>query len=257
MIKTVKTIALVFLTATAFAQNKGLDIAMKYDKAYTGWANYTSESTMTLTNQHGQVSSRALKGKNLEQTLEGDKSMIIFQSPNDVKGTAVLTYTHKEGSDDQWLYLPAIKRVKRIASTNKSGPFVGSEFAYEDLSSQEIEKYTYKYLRQETFNGEACEVVLRDPVDVKSGYKHMHVWYNPSKNYRIEKIIFYDRKGAKFKTLLYKNYSLYKDAYYYPGLLDMENHQSKKRTSIEFKKYNFNTVLSDADFNQAKLRNAR
>lgn len=257
MIKTVKTIALALVSTMAWVQDKGFEIAEKYDQAYTGWSNYTSESTMTLTNQHGQVSSRSLKGKNLEQVEDGDKSMIIFQTPNDVKGTAVLTYTHKEGADDQWLYLPAIKRVKRIASTNKSGPFVGSEFAYEDLSSQEIEKYTYKYLRKETFNGDECEVVLRDPVDVKSGYKHMHVWYNPSKNYRIEKIIFYDRKGSKFKTLLYKDYKRYKSKYFYPGILEMENHQSKKKTSIEFKKYNFEVELSDTDFNQAKLRNAR
>ena len=60
--------------------------------------------------------------------------------------TATLTFTHKTGPDDQWLYLPTLKRVKRISSDNRSGAFVGSEFAYEDLSSQEIEKYTYKWI---------------------------------------------------------------------------------------------------------------
>ena len=59
-----------------------------------------------------------------------------------------MTFTHKTGPDDQWLYLPALKRVKRISSDNRSGAFVGSEFAYEDLSSQEIEKYTYKWIEE-------------------------------------------------------------------------------------------------------------
>ncbi len=256
--KAIPTICLIIGAITiSFAQNKGEQIVEAYDEAYTGWENYTSTSVMTLTNQHGQESQRKLKGKNLEQLEDGDKSMIIFQTPNDVKGTAVLTFTHKEGPDDQWLYLPSIKRVKRIASNNKSGPFVGSEFAYEDLSSQEIEKYTYDYVKSDEFNGNSCEVVLRDPVDPKSGYKYMHVWYNPSKNYRIEKIVFYDRKGSKFKTLLYKKYGLFKEKYYYPGILEMTNHQSSKKTTIEFTNYTFDAGLTDTDFNQARLKNAR
>jgi hypothetical protein len=64
-----------------------------------------------------------------------------------------MTFTHKIGPDDQWLYLPAIKRVKRISSNNKSGPFMGSELAFEDLSSQEVEKYTYKFIKKENLNG--------------------------------------------------------------------------------------------------------
>ncbi len=129
-----------FLVWGLSAQNKGLEIAKKYDEAYSGWGSYTSTTKMILKNQHGQETTRDLSGKNLEVSGDGDKSMIVFKSPKDVKGTAVLTYTHKEGADDQWLFLPSINRVKRIASNNKSGPFVGSEFAYEDLSSQEIEK---------------------------------------------------------------------------------------------------------------------
>lgn len=241
----------------SFAQNRGLEIAKKYDEAYTGWESYTTTSKMILKNQHGQESSRLLSGRNLEETADGDKSMIFFESPKDVKGTAVLTYTHKEGTDDQWLYLPAIKRVKRIASTNKSGPFVGSEFAYEDLSSQEIEKYNYKYVKDETVNGENCHVVERDPVDPKSGYKNMHVYHNPNKNYRIEKIVFFDRKGAKFKTLLYKDYKKYKGNYWFQGELHMTNHQSKKETQILFENYNFEADLEANDFSQTKLKSAQ
>jgi len=104
------------------------------------------------------------------------KSLTIFDMPADVKGTALLTFSHKTGNDDQWLYLPALKRVKRISSSNKSGPFMGSEFAYEDISSEEVEKYTYRYIRDEDFDGQATFVVERYPVDKKSGYTRQVVW---------------------------------------------------------------------------------
>jgi len=258
--KTITLFVLLGTGLTVLGQNggiSGLEIAEKYDQAYSGWVNYTTTSTMVLKNQHGQESKRELVGKNLEQEIDGDKSMIIFNSPKDVKGTAVLTFTHKEGADDQWLFLPAINRVKRIASNNKSGPFVGSEFAYEDLSSQEIEKYTYKFLKEELSNGEKYQIVERDPVDPKSGYKNMHVWYNTGKNYRIEKVVFFDRKGSKFKTLVYKHYRKYLDQYWYPGELHMVNHQTKKETRILFHNYQFKRELDDNDFTQVRLKNAR
>ena len=133
---------------------------------------------MDLRNRHGPESRRQLRNQTLEMNDDGDKSLVIFNEPRDVKGTAFLSFTHKSGPDDQWLYLPALKRVKRISSNNKSGPFMGSEFAYEDISSQGVEKYTYKYLQDEDYNGMSCFVIERYPVDEKSGYKRQVVWIN-------------------------------------------------------------------------------
>jgi len=78
----------------------------------------------------------------------------IFDILRDVKGTAFLNFTQKVGDDDQWLYLPALKRVKRISSRNKSGSFVGSEHAYEEIPSQKVEKYTYKWIRDQVYDGD-------------------------------------------------------------------------------------------------------
>ena len=125
-------------------EEKGLAIAIEADRRDEGFGDNIANLTMILRNRHGQQTSRVLRTRTLEQADDGDKSLIIFDNPGDVKGTAFLSFTHKEGPDDQWLYLPALKRVKRIASGNKSGPFMGSEFAYEDISSQEVEKYGYK-----------------------------------------------------------------------------------------------------------------
>jgi outer membrane lipoprotein-sorting protein len=233
-------------------EERGLEIAKAAEKADLGFGSSIVELKMTLKNKNGQTSERSLTTRTLELTEDGDKSLIVFNSPKDVKGTSTLTFTHKVGSDDQWLYLPSIKRVKRISSNNKSGPFVGSEFAYEDLSSQEVEKYNYKFLEEQ---GDLL-IVEQDPVDPKSGYTRRLVTYSKSKGYRIEKVEFYDRKNALLKTLDYSNYKLYKNKFWRAGTLKMVNHQSHKETELNFSDYNFDANLSDDDFSQAALQRA-
>ena len=119
-------------------EEQGFAIATESDRRDQGWRDSTSELTMVLRNSHGEESVRSLRFRTLEVSDDGDKLMMIFDRPADVNGTVLLTYSHKTTSDDQWLFLPALKRVKRISSSNKSGPFIGSEFAYEDLASQEL-----------------------------------------------------------------------------------------------------------------------
>ena len=234
------------------AEAKGLEIAKAAEKADLGFKSSTVNIKMTLKNKNGQTSERLLTTKTFELTEDGDKSLIVFNSPRDVKGTATLTFTHKKGSDDQWLFLPSIKRVKRISSNNKSGPFVGSEFAYEDLSSQEVEKYAYKLIEEK---GNLL-VVEQDPVDPKSGYTRRLVTYNKDKGYRIEKVEFYDRKNSLLKTLIYTNYNVYKNKFWRAGTFNMVNHQTNKETKLEFSDYNFEINLTEEDFSQVALKRA-
>ncbi|WP_103071099.1 outer membrane lipoprotein-sorting protein [Aquimarina sediminis] len=234
------------------AEDRGMQIAKAADKADQGFKSSIVNLKMTLKNKNGQKSERLLITRTLEQTEDGDKSLIVFNSPKDVKGTSTLTFTHKIGSDDQWLFLPSIKRVKRISSNNKSGPFVGSEFAYEDLSSQEVEKYSYKFLEEK---GELL-LVEQDPVDPKSGYTRRIVTYNKNKQYRIEKVEFYDRKNSLLKTLTYSNYKLYKGKFWRALSLNMVNHQSNKETLLKFSEYNFEADLAEEDFTQVALKRA-
>ena len=250
----------IMLTAVAFAilgivnaqtpEEQGLQIAKAAEQADLGFNSSTVNLKMTLKNKNGQTSERSLTTKTLELHEDGDKSLIVFNSPKDVKGTSTLTFTHKVGSDDQWLFLPSIKRVKRISSNNKSGPFVGSEFAYEDLSSQEIEKYSYKFVEEKG----SLVVVEQDPVDPKSGYTRRLVTYNKDKGYRFEKVEFYDRKNALLKTLIYSNYKAYKNKFWRAGTFIMKNHQSNKETTLEFSDYNFDVNLSVEDFTQVALQ---
>lgn len=240
---------------SAQGEAKGLEIAKAADLSDHGFENSTVSLTMILRNKQGQESTRYMNTSTLELTEDGDKSLIVFDSPRDVKGTATMTYTHKVGSDDQWLYLPSIARVKRISSDNKSGPFMGSEFAYEDLSSQEVEKYTYNFIKEEKVNGVDAYVVERFPTDSKSGYTRQIVWYNKD-NYRLEKIDFYDRKNSLLKTLNYSGYQLYLDKFWRADEFLMVNHQSNKQTQLKFNDYKFKTGLTEDDFTQNSLKRA-
>ena len=237
-------------------EEKGLAIAVEADRRDTGWGDQTADLKMVLRNRHGQESIREIRSRTLEVEGDGDKSLSIFDNPRDVKGTAFLSFTHATKPDDQWLYLPALKRVKRISSNNKSGPFMGSEFAYEDLTSQEVEKYTYKYIRDEDFNGRPTFVIERYPAYKHSGYTRMVTWLD-RETYRPLKVEFYDRKKSLLKTLISSDYKLYEDKFWRPGKMSMVNHQTNKSTDLFWNNYRFNTGLTDRDFDRNSLKRAR
>jgi outer membrane lipoprotein-sorting protein len=237
-------------------EEKGLAIAVEDDKRDNGFDDFTANMVMILKNRQGEESSRDIRNKTLEVEGDGDKSMVTFNSPRDVKGTALLNFTHKTGNDDQWLFLPALKRVKRISSSNKSGSFMGSEFAYEDVTSQEVEKYTYKWIRDETMDGKECFVFERYPAYKNSGYTRQVVWLDKAE-YRIYKIDFYDRKNALLKTQINKGFQQYLDQYWQPDEMSMVNHQTGKSTVLTWSDYKFRTGLQDKNFNKNSLKRAR
>ena len=235
---------------------QGLDIAIEAKKRDEGWQDTRADMLMILRNQQGQESTREITLQSLEVTNDGDKSLTTFNKPRDVKGTAFLSFSHPVAADEQWLYLPALKRVKRISSRNKSGPFMGSEFAFEDLSSFEIEKYTYKYLGEENYAGLDNFMVEQYPVDENSGYTRRIVWLD-KEHYRAQKVDFYDRKNALLKTLTFENYQQYLNKYWRADTQKMINHQSGKSTELTFSNYQFKTGLKDSDFNRNSLKRAR
>lgn len=249
-------VALPTLATAQSAEEKGLEIAKKIKQRDLGWGDSQSELTMTLRDRKGREVVREMRSKSLEVDGDGDKGLTVFDKPLDVKGTAFLSFSHIVGDDDQWLFLPALKRVKRIASRNKSGPFLGSEFAFEDLSSFEVEKNTYLYLRDEACGDLDCYVVEMDPVDKYSGYKRLQVWVDQD-HYRVHKIDFFDRRDTLLKTLTVEDYKLYKDKYWRADKQKMVNHKNGKSTDIHIQNLRFDTGLTAADFNENKLSRAR
>jgi hypothetical protein len=154
---------------------KGLEIAKEAKLRDFGWTDSKAEMEMILRNKQGKSSVRKIRIKSKEMIDDGDKSLTIFDQPRDVKGTAFLSFSHAVVADEQWLYLPALKRVKRISSASKSGPFMGSEFAFEDLASFEVEKYDYQFIEQQTVNGMESHLVKYTPNYKNSGYIPKHL----------------------------------------------------------------------------------
>ncbi len=244
------------ISSAETAEEKGLAIAIEGDQRDQGYIDSTSDMRMILRNRAGKESIRTMRALSLEVEGDGDKSLSVFDEPADVKGTASLTWAHSNKPDEQWLYLPALKRVKRISSKNKSGPFMGSEFAFEDIGSQEVDKYTYKYLRDEQLDGVDTFVVERVPVDKNSGYKRQISWIEKDR-YIALRVDYYDRKDALLKTLIASEYQQYLDKFWRPSRMEMTNHQSGKSTTLTFANYQFQTGLKDADFNKNALKRLR
>ncbi|WP_240478358.1 outer membrane lipoprotein-sorting protein [Photobacterium aquae] len=236
--------------------DQGLAIAKERKARDIGWGDSISELSMLLKNAQGETSDRKLRIKSLEVDGDGDKGLTVFDEPRDVKGTAFLNYSHTHKADDQWLYMPALKRVKRISSRNKSGPFMGSEFAYEDLSSFELEKYTFNYLGDETVAGESSYLIEQIPTDQYSGYTRQLVWLDKA-HYRPLKMEFYDRRKALLKTLIFSQYQQYLGKYWRAHKMTMVNHQTGKETVLSTHQLMFKTGLTDRDFSQQSLKRSR
>lgn len=245
-----------FFSCQSFAQDQGLEVARKIDLADTGWGDEVVSSHMILRNTNGKEVVRTLQNRSLEVPGDGDKSIVLFDNPRDVKGTVFLSHGRKTGNDDQWLFIPALKRVKRISSSNRAGPFMGSEFAYEDVSSEEIERYTYRLLADQpcaTFP--TCFVLERVPVDKNSGYSKQLV-YVDKEHYRIHKIEYYDRKQYQLKTLVRSNYQQF-DRFWRAESWLMTNHQSGKSTQINWFDRQLGSGLKSTHFSASALSRIR
>lgn len=238
------------------AQEKGLAIAKEMKLRDQGWGDSTGKMSMILRNAQGEEVERKMRLKSLELIDDGDKGLTIFDQPLDVKGTVFLNFTHAIEPDDQWMYLPKLSKVKRIRSRNKSGPFMGSEFAFEDMSSFEIEKFKFKYLRDENYDGQASFVIEQVPTDENSGYSKQIVWVD-KKHYRALKIEFYDRKGSLLKEMVNFDFTLYLGKYWRPLRVEMYNEQNGKSTELITHELNFKTGLTESDFNKGTLKNVR
>lgn len=239
------------------AEERGRSVAEAADARDSGWHDDRVTVEMVLRNRAGQESTRRMDRLSLESTERGrgDRSLIVFEAPRDIEGTALLSHTRILEPDDQWLYLPALGRVKRISSGNRSGPFVGSEFAYEDLVSQEVDKYRYRWLRDERCDALPCAVVERYPRYESSGYTRQVVWWD-LEEYRIRKIEYYDRKDALLKTLVYDGWAEH-DGYWRPARMTMENHQNGKSTELRFREWRFGTGIAETEFTAARLSGGR
>lgn len=240
------------------AQTRGFDIAARSDRSDLGFGDSETELEMILSNAAGDKTTRKLRITTLEKENEeiGDRSLVVFSRPRDIQGTGLLSHAKILDPDDQWLFLPALKRVKRISSANKSGPFVGSEFAFEDITGQELNKYDYTWLREEPCGAFTCDVLERLPRYENSGYTRQEAWYDQT-HFQVRKIDYYDRKGALLKTQTYEDYRHYEGKFWRAQVFRMVNHQTGKATDLIFGDYDFAAGLGSNDFVKSVLTRQR
>ena len=269
LVLTSLVIAGLFIPLSALAEfaegdgGKGFEIAARSDRSDRGFGDSRVELQMILRNAAGQVSSRKLQIATFELADEsvGDKSLVLFETPRDIEGTALLSHAQIIEPDNQWLYLPALKRVKRISSANKSGPLVGSEFAFEDFTSLELNKFSYTYIGEETLGDITVDVVERKPLYEKSGYTRQ-VAKIDQQVFQIREVVFYDRRNDLLKTLTLEDYRDYgpgngKSGLWRAQTLRMVNHQTGKSTDLVYGDYTFKTGLGEDDFVKGRLSRLR
>ncbi len=247
-----KTVLITLLTATSLMALTNMEIAQKADEVTDGFGSSIAKTEMILINASGQQSVRELEIKTLEGE-NGDKTISTFLTPADVKGTKTLTHEHVDRDDDQWLYLPALRRVKRIASSNKSGSFMGSEFSYEDIGNQHYNKFTYGDKVEEVdLNGVKCYKGERYPKDKNSGYTKQVSWVSKDK-FLLLRVDYYDRKSELLKTAIFSDYKQI-DGVWRVGKIEMKNYQNDKSTVLIWKEDKVHAGLSDKEFNKRVLK---
>ena len=244
------------LAAEETAEEKGLRLALESSARNDGFGDFTAGMTMVLRDRQGRESVRQMRFKVLEVPENGDKSLFVFDQPRDVQGTALLTHAHVNTEDDQWLYLPALKRVKRISASRRSGSFMGSEFSYEDMSLPAVEEYTYRYLRDEPCGDLLCTVTEQFPLDEKSGYSRKVIWQD-SGELRTWRVELHDRRGSHPKTLTFANYQQYLDRYWRAEQQTMVNHLTGASTTLKWTDFRFRTNIDESEFTQTALRRVR
>jgi len=257
MKKIILSLCLAVFSSVGVAEiTTGLEIMQEVKLRNTGWEDMSARLEMVLKNKNGDTHHRLMEMKVLEILDDGDKSLSIFNSPKDIKGTAFLSFTHALDADEQWLYLPSLKRVKRISSSNKSGPFLGSEIAFEDLSSFELDKYSYSYLKDEPLGAIDCFIVETKPQYEYSGYTRTIVWVDKER-YIPLRIDYYDRKNSLLKTQTFNDYQQFLGKYWRASNMSMENYVTGKSTQLLWTDYKFKSGLTKRQFDKNSLKRSR
>jgi hypothetical protein len=209
----------------------------KSRKMRRGLTNSYADVKMTIKTR-GRKTVRQMRQYVLETANSGNQTINVFSNPTDVEGVAILTHSKLNGNDQQWLFLPSVGRVKRISSSNRSGAFVGSDFAYEDLSSLELEKFSFKSTRNTKLGSKSVIEVVYTPKYAGTGYSQIKSYLDPSHYQPIENHYF-NARGDHKKTLKLSRYKSYGGAWR-PHALVMTDHIKNSVTDISFSAFKSN-----------------
>ncbi len=249
-------IAAIFLAAVTsiFAQEKitGLKVVENVYKRPTG-KDTQADLTMTLINSRGNKRVRKIK-QLIKDFGKMEKKIMFFTSPADVRNTSFMNWSYDKAGkdDDQWIYLPALKKVKRISSDSKSDYFMGSDFTYDDLGDRHPSEDSHKLLKEENVQGEDCYVVESIPKEEEYMYSRTVTWIIKDKWIGLKKE-FFDEDGELLKILTVKKYE--KISGYWTILqTEMHNVQKDHTTKMELKNVIIDSGIPDNKFTERMMK---
>jgi outer membrane lipoprotein-sorting protein len=161
----------------------------------------SSRSRMVITAKNGSTSERAIDQYSKDGP-NGARTVIVFQRPANVAGTRFLTMDTASGGTDQWIFLPSLGKVRRIAASESGGSFMGTDFSYDDISSmdRDISLDTHTIVREETLDGNPCYVIQSVPKDSSYQYSKSITWIDKA-GFLIYKSEMYNRRGELVKVM--------------------------------------------------------
>ncbi len=259
MKKLISSLALsVLLANQAFAADDPVSI-MNTSFLASKVTDSVANSKFRLFNASGQERVRETKGSTkLIDGTSDNRRLVNFESPADVKGTKTLLIEHSKGDDDIWIYLPAMKKVRRLVSSNKKDSFVGTDFSYGDVIGHKVEDWNHKILREEKIDGRDTWVIESTPkspeVAENTGYSKRLSWVDKESRITLKGESF-DTQGQAFKQFSAKNVQKVdeKNNKWQPMILEAKNLQTGTRTVLEFSDYKANVGVKDEIFTSRSL----
>ena len=254
------TLLLVVSVGTIFSQEwTGRKIMDEQQRRHES-ASEISTETMVLVDKNGNQEKRTLRKFSKELEEDVSRFLIVFDSPNSIKGTALLTWDNKDQEDDQWMYLPAQKRMRRIAKGSKKGYFMGTDFTFEDMQPEESDSFNYEILRSDTISKLDCWVIkatpANDEVAKTSGYSHRNLWVL-KKYFFTVKIEFFDKMGTKIKTQVNGKLKKIDGQRYRANKAIMTNHKTDHQTIMEVESRKIDGPVDSTIFTERYITSGR
>ncbi|MGE0708348.1 MAG: outer membrane lipoprotein-sorting protein [Planctomycetota bacterium] len=207
---------------------------------------------MVLVTKDERKQTRKMEMLFLQGEGEDDKHRLRFMEPANVAGLTLLTHEATGRADDQWVYLPEFKKVKKIASSKRTNRFAQTDFTYEDLRTEDLSAYEYTRKGEEKVQNADCYVIEATPKNPEtSGYSKRLIYVEKAR-YLLFKVVFFDPKGRKLKTLENRGYEQV-NGLWRAKMSVMEDHQRESKTAWRFVSRKINAGISDSKFTVASL----
>ena len=243
-------LVLFILNSSSFAQKDAQQIAKRYFDLQKP-ANTYSRALMVLTDRNGRERSRSLKIYT-KRDENGTHTFMEFESPADVRGTRFLSIASRDGGDEQRIYLPALRRVRLIASSGKGGKFVGSNFFFYDLEDRSFDDYRYGFIGTQSRQGREYDIIEMVPVDENAPYAKAHAWVNPEDGF-VYKMELYDRRSSNHIKTMTVLETVIEQECIIPVRVKMESIRDDHRTELVLEDLKVNQGVDDRVFTVQNL----